>query len=237
MVAKSFQSMEQVTEPYEINGRMYVKIKNDKTGTLRQVRWYSEREYKALYPYEVVDPYGKSQKEALGFKAGFITIFSGNTYENKEWLKSIGAKYRKSWGWGLAGDIELPVGVPEDVTPIRLDWDKVGKDESLLNDDLVRKTIDELVYEPSLSKFQGAVGDRLTIDVTVDKAIRLNGIYGPSTMHIMTDGCGNAFVWTTGSRSWAEGSKHTIRGTVKDHRVYKNVKQTILTRCSDAAKK
>ena len=42
MVAKSYQGMELVTEPYDVNGRMYVKVKNEKTGTVRQVRWYTE---------------------------------------------------------------------------------------------------------------------------------------------------------------------------------------------------
>ena len=242
MVAKSYQGMELVTEPYDVNGRMYVKVKNEKTGTVRQVRWYTEAEYKKMYPNEPVDhsndKFYKSQKEVLGFKAGFITIFTGNTYEHKEWFKEIGCTYRKFWGWGLPGDIEVPSILPEGVTPVRLDWDMVGADDKVLKpDEQIRKIIDGLVYEPSSSQYQGNIGDRIVVEVTVTKALHLNGYYGPSTMHIMNDADGNEYVWTTASKSWAEGSTKTIRGTIKDHKEYKNTKQTVLTRCTEVAKK
>ena len=37
-VAKSFQSFEMLTEPYIVSGKQYVKVRNPKTGTERQVR-------------------------------------------------------------------------------------------------------------------------------------------------------------------------------------------------------
>ena len=242
MVAKSYQGMELVTEPYDVNGRMYVKVKNEKTGTIRQVRWYTEAEYKKMYPNEPVDhsndKFYKSQKEVLGFKAGFITIFTGNTYEHKEWFKEIGCTYRKFWGWGLPGDIEVPSILPEGVTPVRLDWDMVGADDEVLKpDEQIRKIIDGLVYEPSNSQYQGNIGDRIVVEVTVTKALHLNGYYGPRTMHIRNDADGNEYVWTTAAKSWVEGSVKTIRGTIKDHKEYKNTKQTVLTRCTEVTKK
>ena len=242
MVAKSYQGMELVTEPYDVNGRMYVKVKNEKTGTVRQVRWYTEAEYKKMYPNEPIDhsndKFYKSQKEVLGFKAGFITIFTGNTYEHKEWFKEIGCTYRKFWGWGLPGDIEVPSILPEGVTPVRLEWDMVGADDEVLKpDEQIRKIIDGLIYEPSSSQYQGNIGDRIVVEVTVTKALHLNGYYGPSTMHIMNDADGNEYVWTTAAKSWEEGSVKTIRGTIKDHKEYKNTKQTVLTRCTEVTKK
>ena len=50
-------------------------------------------------------------------------------------------------------------------------------------------------------------------------------------MHIMTGTDSNEYVWVTASKSWAPGAVKTIRGTIKNHRVYKGVKQNILTRC------
>ena len=49
MVAPSFQSMTQVSEIYIKNGKNYVNVKNEKTGTIRSVRWYSEKEYYKIY--------------------------------------------------------------------------------------------------------------------------------------------------------------------------------------------
>ena len=127
--------------------------------------------------------------------------------------------------------------MPLDVTPIRLDWSAVGADnENLKNDDLVRAAVEALICEPSVSEYQGAVGDKLELEVTVVKAVSLNGYYGPSTMHIMEDADQNVYVWTTAAKSWSEGTVHQIRGTVKDHKTYKNTKQTVLTRCTELKK-
>lgn len=74
MVAPSFQKMEMLGEPFEANGKMYIQIRNPKTGNKRQVRWYNEKEYQHLYPESAVkvdhsnDPYWKPQKIALGFE-------------------------------------------------------------------------------------------------------------------------------------------------------------------------
>ena len=63
--------------------------------------------------------------------------------------------------------------------------------------------------------------------------IPLENEYGNSNMHVMEDRDGNVFIWTTASKNWPEGSKKLIRGTVKSHRLYRGVKQTILIRCSE----
>ena len=76
-VAKSFQSMKQITEPYLVSGRMYVKVQNPKTGAERQVRWYTDAEYAKMYPDEAKPAESKilrTQKSVLGFDKGYITI-------------------------------------------------------------------------------------------------------------------------------------------------------------------
>ena len=45
LVAKSYQNLEQLCEPYEVNGKMYVQVKM-KNGKEKTVRAYSESEYK-----------------------------------------------------------------------------------------------------------------------------------------------------------------------------------------------
>ena len=54
MVAKSYQNMEQLTDPYRYNGRMYVDIKT-KAGATKRVQWYSDNEYAKMYPEDKVD--------------------------------------------------------------------------------------------------------------------------------------------------------------------------------------
>ena len=109
--------------------------------------------------------------------------------------------------------------------------------EELKNDDLVKAAGEAITYEPDNSQFQGEVGQRIEVELTVEKAIHLDGYYGPSTMHIFRDANGNAYVWTTASKSWEEGSTRLVRGTIKEHKTYKNVNQTVLTRCAEVKSK
>ena len=50
MVAPSYQSFDILTEPYTLNNKTYIKVRNPKTGTERQVRFYEPAEYKKAFP-------------------------------------------------------------------------------------------------------------------------------------------------------------------------------------------
>ena len=52
-VAKSYQAMEIIEGPYSLNGRQYVKVNNGKN-TIKQVRWYSEAEYKIFSNLDLI---------------------------------------------------------------------------------------------------------------------------------------------------------------------------------------
>ena len=235
MVAKSFQNLKIEGEPFNQNGRLYVNVITN-SGSLRKVRWYSDYEYKKMYPEEADnhtnDPYYKTQKVVLGFINDFITIFKNNNYENSDYFRSKGARYTKWWGWFFASDAEIPEDLPEGVIPVRLDWSLVGtSDEKLKSDKEVADVVDSLIYDDGESEYQGEIGEKIERILIVEKAIALDGFYGASTMYIMRDDDGNCYVWTTAAKSWEPQTEHHIVGTVKDHKQYKGMKQTILTRC------
>ena len=234
MVAKSYQGLEIISDVFTSSGRQYVNVKL-KSGATKTVRWYSEYEYNKLYPGNapVVNTTKKTQKEIFGFDEGYITIFKGNTYAEIDWFRESVAKYNRLFGWYISSGLEMPE-VPCSLEPIQLAWDLVGnEDGSLKEDHIIKQVIEALVYEESTSEFVGTIGQRLELVVKVERAIELNNNYGYSTMHLMRDEDGNLFVWTTASKHWEVGSVKTIRGTVKDHRTYKNEKQTVLTRCQE----
>ena len=235
-VAKSYQNLEIVGDVFVSSGRQYVNVKT-KSGALKTVRWYSNAEYRKMYPEAVAvdhsaDPYYKSQKEVLGFTKGYITIFKGDTYAEIDWFRASIARYARWWGWYIISTEEVPADLPAGIEAIRLPWESVGQDSGELKpESLVKEAVEALIYDSSDSEYQGALGERLDLYLTVERTIELDGNYGRSTMHLMRDDCGNLYVWTTASKSWAVGSEHHIRGTVKDHRTYKGEKQTVLTRC------
>lgn len=229
-VAKSYQRFNIVSGPYSVNGRMYVKLDNGK-----QVRWYTDAEYAKMYgDAPAVPQKPKTEKEALGFAEGFITIFKGDTYAAIEWFRASVCKYNKIFGWYVPSTEEIPCDIPIGLEPIRIEWDCVSAEDgvSLRSESFAKEYAQQFLFEPSLSEFLGEVKDRLELEVTVKKAVELNGFYGRSTMHIMEDAVGNVLVWTTSAKTLVEGNQYNLRGTVKAHSIYKNTKQTVLTRCT-----
>lgn len=235
-VAKSYQELEIVGDVFVSSGRQYVNVKL-KSGKLKTVRWYSDSEYRKMYPEVVAvdrsaDPYYKPQKEVLGFTKGYITIFKGDTYAEIDWFRASIARYARWWGWYIISTEEVPADLPEGITPIQLSWELVGQEDGNLKPEhLVKEAVESIIYDESESEYVGSIGERLELFLTVEKVIELDNNFGRSSMHIMRDDCGNSYVWTTASKTWSVGSEHHIKGTVKDHRKYRNQCQTILTRC------
>ena len=236
-VAKSYTNCEIINEPYAIKGKKYVTILYK--GHEKQVRWYSDAEYQKMYPELTIDhskdPFWKSQKDVLGFKNGYIWIFTGPTYENKDWFKEHDCRFTRWWGWGWSSEMEDPKEeeLTTDIKMIKLPWEIVGVGDNLIPDEKLAAALDLVLYEPGKSEFVHQIGDKVTLNLVVIKNITLDGYYGISHMHIMEDEAENVWVWTTQAKDWEVGSQHTVTGTIKDQKVYKNVKQNILTRCRE----
>jgi hypothetical protein len=83
------------------------------------------------------------------------------------------------------------------------------------------------------SNFVGEVKGRLKeVSLLLEKIIYLgSGSFGPSYLHLLKDADGNAFSWITGNKvEVAEGTNIKVDATVKEHKIYKGTKQTVLTR-------
>ena len=233
-VAKSYQDFEMMCEPFEENGKMYINVRNPKTKNVRKVRWYTDAEYAKMYPEvrpEASTPKFKNQKDALGFKHGYITIFKGETYPHLDWFRQSICRYARCWGWYVVSTEEVPADLPFGIDPVRLNWEDVGIEDYLRPEDQVRAAVNDLLYDATPSEFVGELGERIEVEVEVVRAVELDGYQSRSTLHIMKDANENIYVWNTAAKSWGAGTVHKIRGTVKDHRTYRREKQTVLTRC------
>ena len=231
LVAKSYENLEQVCEPYTMNGKEYVKVRM-KNGSIKQVRAYSEAEYRKYNPEVKIIKPAKSRRDILGFgEKGFIWIFKGETYENLDWFHSSPCRYARTWGWYLPSDIEMPSPLPANIEPLKLEWDEVSFEDQLISEDQIKEVVDKMLYDAGTSRYIGKVGDRLEMDVTCKKASINQSIYGISYFYVFEDGEGNIYTWGTSARSLDEGVQYHLKGTVKDHTTYRNVCQTALTRC------
>ena len=181
----------------------------------------------------------KSLKKVLGFQEGYITIFQGDIEANEDWFRRSNARYCVLWGWYVVSEEEVPSDLPDGIAAIKLEWDEVAvSDEDLKPNSIIADVVNNKLYPEGLSKYIGDIGERLLLTLTVIKNIPLGQTYEKeTTMHIFHDEDQNEFVWVTGARNWPVETVKTIKGTVKDHKVYKGSKQTILTRCMEVKTK
>lgn len=235
-VAKTYTQWTRDPEPFIENGKMYIYVVNPKTKVKKKVRWYTDHEYAKMYPtakVEVIEvtKNDSSQKRVLGFSKGYITIFKGDQLEHLEWFKRSVARYHKIWKWYIVSEDEVPTDLPEGIEPIRLNWEQISDDDVMKANNAIAAIVEAMMYGDSASEFQGSVGDRLEVVLTIEKAIPVEGAYGTSTVHIMHDDFENVYVWITAAKSLVAGNAYLIKGTVKEHKTYKGTKQTVLTRC------
>jgi len=85
-----------------------------------------------------------------------------------------------------------------------------------------------------LNEYVGNVKDRLTFEVVVKSIYYLEGVYGTTALYTMRDSEGHTIItFYSGSKMKLEvGESYDIKGTVKSHKEYRDVKQTVLTRVS-----
>ena len=231
LVAKSYQGLEQICDPYKVNGKLYTKVRM-KNGSLKQVRVYTEAEFNRYNPEVKIIKPAKSRRDILGFgEKGFIWIFKGETYENLDWFRASPCRYTRVWGWYLPSDIEMPDPIPTNVEPIKLEWADVSLDDQLIPEDQIVKVVDGMLYDAGESRHVGNIGDRVEFDGTCTRATINQSQFGISYFYVFESDEGNIFTWGTSARSLDEGVRYHVRGTVKEHTTFRNTQQTVLTRC------
>ena len=85
-----------------------------------------------------------------------------------------------------------------------------------------------------ITNFIGNVGNRMNFDVLVVKTINLDTQYGAMTVNICEDENGNIIIYR--GNPWVAGEKLSFVATVKEHTVYRGMKQTIVNRPSKITK-
>lgn len=95
-------------------------------------------------------------------------------------------------------------------------------------------------------EYYGAVGDKFELTLTFDKSFCFEGAYGFTYIHLFHDDEGHQFKWSSsrgtyqcwcktngrdGFLEYEVGKKYILKGTIKAHQEYCNVKQTVITRC------
>ena len=239
MVAPSFQNMKQVCEPYKVGDKLYVKVEHPNTKNIRQVRWYTEIEYTKAYGRKTnqekveVKEDSTNYKNILGFKEGYITIFSNGLDMDNEWFRLSEARYHTVWGWYFTSDTQLPKDIPAVAgRPVRILWSQVSSDGVKPNSKAeIRNLLDSLFYPETSSEFQGSIGERIDRTLKLIDDITFETAYGRGHKYSFIDEKGNSYQWTTSAKVLGLGQTYEIRGTIKGLVKIKGDKITELTRC------
>lgn len=82
------------------------------------------------------------------------------------------------------------------------------------------------------SAFIGAIGDKVTLTLTVERVLTLGDHYRPFYIRICRDQNGNVVVYKGASDAlpWDAGDSSTVTAKVTEHTLYKGVAQTVIQR-------
>ena len=238
-VAKTYAKMEISGEPFMENKRMYVNVVSPKG--LKKVRWYSDAEYRRMYPGEVVES-GKhnimdfNARHAFGFgDLGYIWIYRGNERSLEQFVESHHESFRRNLTFGYYTPSHISVcNLPDSITPIRLNWEQVmDHDDRMKSHEEVRKMIEELLYEESASKYQGEVNDWLTKKVYVREKKTADTRFGDKHTYSLVDAEGNTYVWETGAKNYACDTTVSLKMKVKEHKEINGEKVTVVWYCKE----
>jgi len=90
----------------------------------------------------------------------------------------------------------------------------------------------ERVAKYESHKYVGKVGDKMELQATYLYKGSFDTMYGTTYVYTFEDADGNRFVWKTSTwLSLEENTVVNLKGTLKEHSEYNDIRQNVLTRC------
>lgn len=98
--------------------------------------------------------------------------------------------------------------------------------------EIIKKQKAEYQKKEAESGYIGIVGQKFNGKVTFLNVFSFDGFYGTTYIYKFLDNNGNVIIWKTKyDYSLEQGEVILLKGTIKEHTLYRDVKQTVLTRC------
>lgn len=160
-------------------------------------------------------------------------VCGGNTYAVKDKLKALGATYQPILGWHFQNKVEE---LPQGYLLCEVSFDDVYDyfSSSYRDDakDIIQQFINEVEGPSPFIYYPAEEKERIRdITVTVSSIHGFDSFYGYTNIYTFTTDL-YTFVWMTSkSLDLAIGDSILLTGTIKTHKEYKGVKQTVLSRC------
>ena len=233
-VAKTYEKMALIGEPFQENGRMYIYVSAPKGE--KKVRWYSDAEYRRMYPNAAVehDVMDFNAKHVFGFEeTGYITIYKGRNVEVWANEDRTNIRYNLTFGFYTPGRLELP-RLTEGIEPVRLMWeDVVAHDDRMRPHTEVQKIVAAKLGTTSNSVYQGNVNEWLQKKLVVKEKKSNETHFGTKHTYVLEDTDGNSYVWETGAKDFACAQAVSLKMKVKEHKEINGVPTTIVWYCKE----
>ena len=236
-VAKTYANMKIEGEPFEENKRMYVNVHANKG--LKKVRWYTETEYRRMYPESEVknnDVMDFNAQYVFGFgDLGYITIYRGDEKILEECVENHHKTFRRNltFGYYTPSSIDL-CPLPDGIVPIRLKWESVmSHDDRMKPHDEVMKIIASLTGNKTVSKYQGEINEWLQKVVKIVKKTSKENHFGMKYTYNLVDDEGNTYIWETGAKDYENGKTISLKMKVKEHKEIDGNEITVVWYCKE----
>lgn len=233
-VAKTYANMEISGDPFKESGRMYVNVVTPKG--LKKVRWYSDAEYRRMYPDAVVekDIMDFNARHAFGFgEEGYITLYKGRNVE--EWAENDRTNiwYNLDFNYYTPGRLGRPA-LTNGVEAIQLKWEEVAAEGNKMKPhEEVQKIVAALLNEKSVSVFQGEVGTWIQKTITIRDKKTKESQYGTKHTYTLADAEDNTYIWETGAKDYPIDKTVSLKMKVKEHKEINNEKVTVVWYCKE----
>lgn len=180
------------------------------------------KEYKDMpKAYELVEKHMSKIQEV---KEHFTTNKANNDYtHNLKVILSTRLTEYKNFGYIVSAYSSYLKAMGREGT----DWETMKRERE------AEKAQREAEHQNNLqSQYVGEVGKRETFELTYDGGISFENMYGTGYIHKFKDCNNNVFIWGTNKELTIDkGETVSIVGTVKEHKEFRDVKQTAITRC------
>lgn len=221
-VAKTYAKMEIAGEPFEESGRMYVNVQAPKG--LKKVRWYSDTEYKRMYPdavLETSDPMMTfNARHTFGFdEVGYITLYKGEHDIIENWAREVWpprAWYNLTFGFYTPSKINIET-LPNNIIPVKLTWDEVKQDDiHMKSHEEVKRYVDVLIGPSTFETNEWELNSWIEKEVKIRTKTTNENYFGTKHKYDMVDIEGNHFIWETGARDYQVNMAVKLKMKVKE---------------------
>lgn len=200
----------------------YIDLKTYLTYVAECIRRFGWVSRVRAYEYEEESTANRALREMFPFNPRYREVFPGE--EAKQLAEAALVWAREEMEPNNDYLHNLKVLVSSGV----IEWRDTGLAASII---IAYQKAKEKKKQREKSEHIGEVGERIEVDVVVEKVHVFENDWGTTKLHRFKDDKGNVIVWFASNELLEEGKNYKIRGTVREHSEYRGVKQTVLTRC------